>query len=108
MKCGTDCEIHLTNQTTFMKKIIVAATMVGALLTTTMANAQSVIKTKKVSKTEMQQTNTAAAKKQTKVESDTKTLELKTTENGTKTRTTTHKSKVVKTTKETKAVMTKK
>ncbi len=91
-----------------MKKIIVAATMVGALLTTTMANAQNVIKTKKVSKTEMQQSpNTAVAKKQTKMETDTKSVELKTTEKGTKTRTTTHKSKVVKTTKETKAVMKK-
>lgn len=79
-----------------MKKIIVAATMIGALLTTTMANAQNAVKNKKVSKTVMQTSNTSVAKEQMQKEDDTKTIENKMNERGTKTRTA-NKSKVVKT-----------
>jgi hypothetical protein len=80
-----------------MKKIIVAASMVCILLTTTAANAQKVLKDKKVIKAEMQRSNTAVAGKQTKMEADTKKVEMKTAGKGTRTRTT-PKSRIVETT----------
>ncbi len=82
-----------------MKKIIVAATMVGALFTTSMSNAQTAKKDVKLTqKTAPSQTKATTQPEMTKEKT---TKETKVTTKSTKGTKSTKKSMVVKSTKET-------